>query len=82
LQLEYESYLEQAKTKERRNRELDKQELDYYIDKLLENPHNFLNTRKTFDWRLIKNTFSLKVDTSKFIKTLADNKLKEKKVLL
>jgi hypothetical protein len=79
LQIEYESYLQQSKAKEIRSRELDKQEIEFYIDKILSDDTKFYNTRNTFDWRIIKNTFQLKIDTAKYIKTLADNRAKEKK---
>ena len=74
LEIEYNDYLRQAKERENRKFELDKQDIEFYLEKLLKNPDPFLNTRKTFDWRIIKNVFSLRENASKLIKTLADKK--------
>lgn len=74
LEIEYNSYLQEAKAKEMRKMELDKQDIEFYITKLLKEPELYLNKRNTFDWRIIKNVFSLKENASKLIKTLADKK--------
>jgi len=74
LELEYDSYLQNAKARELRSMELDKQDIEFYLDKLISDPDQYLNTRNTFDWRIIKNAFSLKENASKLIKTLADKK--------
>lgn len=74
LQIEYTSYLQEAKAREMRKLELDKQDIEFYITKLLKDPDIYLNKRNTFDWRIIKNVFSLKENASKLIKTLADKK--------
>lgn len=74
LQIEYNGYLQEAKQREMQKLELDKQDIEFYITKLCKDPDPFLNSRNTFDWRIIKNVFSLKENASKLIKTLADKK--------
>lgn len=74
LEIEYQRYLQEAKQREMRKMELDKQDIEFYITKLLKSPELYLNKRNTYDWRIIKNTFSLKENASKLIKALADKK--------
>lgn len=74
LEIEYNSYLQEAKAREMRKLELDKQDIEFYITKLMKEPEPFLNRRNTFDWRIIKNVFSLKENASKLIKSMADKR--------